>query len=125
VLGLAGGEVDDVGAVEPGQVDGLGGVVREPVQGGAGGRDDLVAVDVGRADEQRAHPDAVPRPGRVGLHPAQLHQGAEQHVQAGLGVADGLLDGGQGVHARAAREVLEQFHRADGGLDLRPAGIGS
>ncbi len=118
VLRLAGGQVDDVGAVQPGEVDGLGGVVGEPVQGGAGGGHDLVAVDVGGADQQGAYADAVAGAGGVRLDPAQVHQGAQQHVEAGLGVADGLLDGGQGVHAGLTGEELQQFHRAHSRFDL-------
>ena len=88
---------------------------------GPGGGHDLVAVDVGGADQQGPHADAVPRAGGVRLDPAQLDQGAQQHVETGLGVADGLLDGGEGVHAGPPGEELQQFHRAHRGLDLRPA----
>src|SRR2546423_7344774 len=129
VLRLPGGQVDHVGAVEPGQVHGLRGGLGEPVQGLPRRPHDVVAVDVGGTDEQRAQADAVERAGAVGLHPAEVGQRAQQHVEAALGIAEVLLELRQAVQPPVPGEVLQQLHRPQRGLDrararyLDPQGV--
>ena len=61
LLGLPGGQVHDVGAVEPAEVERLVEVGAQIVEERRDQRQVRVAVEVARADEQRADADAVQR----------------------------------------------------------------
>ena len=61
LLGLAGGEVDDVGAVEPADVERLVEVLPQVVEERRDQRQVRVGVQIAGADQQRANADAVQR----------------------------------------------------------------
>lgn len=80
LVGLAGGQVGDVHAVEAGEVDGLAEGLGRLVEVGPYGADARVGVQVAGAGEQGADADAVQGTGGVRADPAAADQGLEQRV---------------------------------------------
>lgn len=95
LVGLTGGEVDDVPAVESCHVDRLAERVRRLVQVRPDHPDPAVPVEIAGAGEQRADPDAVQGAGGVGADPAGVDERLEQLVHAAA------------RHAQVLRELVE------------------
>lgn len=112
LVGLAGGEVDDVRAVEPCHVDRLAERVRRLVEVRADRTDAPVAVEIAGAGEQGADADAVEGAGGVGADPTGVDEGLEQLVHAAARHAQFLSEL---VQARGLLAPLgEQFQQRDG-----------
>ena len=84
---LALGRVNDVGAVEPTEVDRLAGCGGDLVEHGRRTRQHGVAVEVGRGDNEGVDAELVDAASRVGLQPTPVDHRAQQRMQAALGDA--------------------------------------
>src|SRR5690606_33251372 len=98
--GLTGGQVDDLGTVEAGQVDGLVELGAQPVQPGTQQPQPGIGVEVADPGDQGPDAHAVQQSGLVALHPAEVGEGLQQGVGAAArdgGRGDDLADAGWSV----------------------------
>ncbi len=127
LLGFPRGQVDDVGAVEPAEVERLVEILTQVVEERRDQRQIRVAVEIARSDEQRAHPDGVQRARRIGSHPALRDERAQQGVGAAARHVERVADLPQACRVVVTGgEVFEQLdgpyrrlHLPDGEIGCR------